>query len=160
MVTTAAGPRGFFAVGIWHPKREVNVGSVLRMAHLYGAAFTFTVGHRYGDRQRSDTTHSRLSVPLMHFDTVDSLCRHLPYGAPLVAAELDARAVALTAFEHPASACYLFGAEDHGLPSDVLDRCHHVVQIPAPLPWSMNVAQAAAIVIHDRYSKVQRVARG
>lgn len=54
----------------------------------------------------------------------------------------------------------LIGRGDPVIASDVLDRCHHVVQIPAPLPWSMNVAQAAAIVIHDRYSKVQRDARG
>jgi tRNA G18 (ribose-2'-O)-methylase SpoU len=61
--------------------------------------------------------------------------------------------VPLTRFRHPARALYLLGAEDHGLPPEVLERCHYVVQIPTPAPWSLNVSVAGSLVMHDRYLK-------
>ena len=143
--------RGFFAIGVYHPKHEVNIGGLFRSADLYDAAFIFTVGRRYTSRQASDTPNARLHTPLFHFDSVDDLRAHLPYSAPLVGVELDPRAQMLGEFAHPDRAVYLLGAEDHGLPLNVLDQCHAVVQIPTPKPQSMNVATAGALILHDRY---------
>lgn len=148
--------RGYFGVGVWHPKREVNVGTLWRSAHLMGAAFCFTVGRRYKERQAGDTTNARLSLPLFHFDDLDSLA--LPHGAPLVGVELDPRAVPLGRFTHPDRAVYLLGAEDHGLPVDVLDRCHRIVQVESVQPWSMNVAVAGSILLHHRLTSRDRSA--
>lgn len=144
--------RGYFAVGIYHPKRETNVGSLLRSARLFGAAFVFTVGARY-HRQASDTPNTPAHVPLFAFDTVDDLVAHLPRGCPLVGVELDASAHLLGRYVHPTRAAYLFGAEDHGLPAEVLKRCHELVQIEAARPESMNVACAGSVVLHDRFVK-------
>jgi tRNA G18 (ribose-2'-O)-methylase SpoU len=143
--------RGFFAVGVWHPKRGVNVGSIWRTADNYGAAFTFTVGRRYSERQASDTGNSRCHTPLFHFDDHDDLHQHLPHGAMLVGLELAPDAEPLTQFDHPHRAVYLMGAEDHGLPDRVLRACHAVVQIESPAPHSLNVANAAAILLHHRH---------
>lgn len=140
--------RGYLAVGIYRPKHEVNVGSVVRTAHLYGASMIFTVGDRYR-RQASDTGDSTQHVPLVHFDTADQMFSAL--SAPVVAVELAPSSVRLGAYQHRESAAYLFGAEDTGIPADVLAGCAEVVQIEAPRPWSMNVANAAAVVMHDRY---------
>lgn len=52
---------------------------------------------------------------------------------------------------HPLRALYLLGAEDHGLPPEVLARCHEVVQVPSPSPYSLNVAVAGSLVLYDRY---------
>lgn len=128
--------RGYFGVGVYHPKREVNVGTLWRTAHVMGAAFVFTVGRRYKHRQAGDTTKADLSIPLHHYDGLDDLLAHLPNGAPLVGVELDPRAVPLSRFTHPERAVYLLGAEDHGLPVDVLDACHHIVQCESLQPWS------------------------
>lgn len=144
--------RGYFAVGVYHPKREVNVGSLWRTAHLYGAAFVFTVGQRY-QPQSSDTPKTPRHTPLFHFADMDDLREHLPHAAPLVGVELDDRSEPLATFEHPERAVYLMGAEDHGLPPSVLAACHHVVQIETPMPQSMNVAVAGSLVVHDRYRK-------
>lgn len=152
--------RGYFAVGVWHPKREVNVGSIMRTAHLYGAAYTFTVGQRYERRQATDTSDSRKHVPMFVFDDIDDALAHLPYGCRLVGVELAPRATPLAAFEHPERVCYLFGAEDHGLPPEVADRCADLVQIEAVEPWSMNVANAAAIVMHHRHTSNVRAVAG
>lgn len=145
-------PRGFFAVGVWHPKTAVNVGSLWRNAHLFGAAFVFTVGRRYR-MQAADTPKTPLSTPLFHYEDVEDLLDHLPWSAPLVGVELDPRAEPLPTYRHRERSVYLLGAEDHGLPVDVLDACHDVVQIPSMLPQSMNVAVAGSLVLYDRHVK-------
>jgi len=142
--------RGFFAIGVVHGKTPQNIGTLLRSAHLYEAAFVFTVGKRY-DRQASDTPATPRHTPLFNFTDVDDLHAHLPFGCPLVGIELDERSVPLSNFTHPERACYLLGAEDHGLTATDLDRCHHVVQIETARPQSMNVAVAGSLVLHDRF---------
>lgn len=150
--------RGFFAVGIWHPKTETNVGTLWRSAYLYGASFMFTIGRRY-KRQSSDTPKTPLHVPLFHFDAVEDLRVHLPQGALLVGVEMCDRARPLSRYGHPAQAVYLLGAEDVGLPDKILAQCHSVVRIECPTPQSMNVAVAGSIVMHDRYARGTCVAR-
>lgn len=144
--------RGFFAVGVYHPKTEMNIGTLMRSAYLYDAAFVFTVGKRY-QRQASDTPKTQQQIPLFHFDTIEDLHAHLPSGAPLIGVELDPRAVPLHEFSHPLRGVYLLGAEDHGLPQHVIDRCHHLVVLDSVQPQSMNVATAGSIVIYDRHVK-------
>lgn len=145
-------PRGFAAVGVWHPKCEVNVGTLWRSAFLYDAAMIATVGRRY-KRQSSDTVGTPNKVPLMHYSDVADLRAHLPWGCPLIGVELTDSATPLSKFWHPPSAFYLLGAEDHGLPDSVLAQCHQVIQIPTPRPHSLNVAVAGSLVLHDRYTK-------
>jgi hypothetical protein len=50
--------RGFFAIGIVNGKTHQNIGTLLRSAYLYDAAFVFTIGKRY-DRQASSSTSVR-----------------------------------------------------------------------------------------------------
>lgn len=142
--------RGYFGIGIWHGKTEVNLGTLWRTAYLYDAAFIFTVGRRY-KKQASDTPNTRLHVPMFEYTDLDDLIDHLPYNCPLVGVELDPRAVMLGQFNHPERACYLLGAEDHGLPPQVTDRCHQLVQIETVRPQSMNVAVAGSLVLHSRH---------
>lgn len=143
---------GYFGCAVWQPKREVNVGTVWRSAMTYHAALVATIGRRY-EPQASDTCNTPNSVPLQHFTDIDDLVTHLPHGCRLIGVELSERAESLTGFQHPAQALYLLGAEDHGLPAHVLNRCHKIVQIPTPAAWSMNVAAAATVVFHDRHTK-------
>lgn len=148
--------RGFFAIGVSHPKVEANVGTLLRSAHLYEAAFVFTVGRRY-QAQCSDTPKTPLHTPLLHFADIDDLVAHLPWSTPLVGVELDPRAVPLGDFRHPDRAVYLLGAEDHGLTVTERDRCHHLVQIESPRAASMNVATAGTVLLYTRQMTRQRV---
>lgn len=148
--------RGFFAIGVSHAKTEENIGTLLRSASLYGAAFVFTVGHRYR-RQVTDTPKTPRHTPLFHFADIDDLHAHLPWSAPLVGVELDPRAVPLGAFVHPERAVYLLGAEDHGLTPDERDRCHHLVQIESLGTASMNVAVAGSLLLYTRHMTRQQV---
>lgn len=144
--------RGYFGVAVWHPKSEVNVGTLWRTAWLYEAAFIATIGRRY-QKQSSDTPGVGNHVPLQHYADLDDLIEHLPNSCPLVGVELDDRARSLDRYVHHERAVYLLGAEDHGLPARVLDRCHDIVQIATPHPSSMNVSVAGSIVIYDRFAK-------
>jgi tRNA G18 (ribose-2'-O)-methylase SpoU len=149
---------GFFGIGIYHTKTVENIGTLWRSAHIYGASFVFTVGRRYRE-QASDTPKTIYSTPLYHYDTVEDLVANLPWSAPLVGVDLTEDAVELDLFQHPARAVYLLGAEDHGLPEDVLAQVHHKVVIPTPRAVPHNVAVAGSVVMHDRYvSKLQEQA--
>lgn len=141
--------RGFYGVGIYHPKTSMNVGTLWRTANLLDAAFIFTIGPRY-KKQASDTMKTSRHIPLYNYANIQDLIDHLPDSCPLVAVELDKRAVNLKDFQHPERACYLLGAEDHGLPQPVLDKCHHLIKLDGE--FSMNVAVAGSIVLYHRTS--------
>ena len=144
---------GYFAIGAYNPKTEANIGTLWRSAHLYGASMIATVGPRRYVHQASDTPKTPNSTPLMAYSDIDDLIAHLPHGCELVGVELDPRAKPLNEFSHPRQAFYLLGAEDRGIPLNVLDKCHRVVQIPTPKPQSMNVAAAGTVLLADRYRK-------
>lgn len=144
--------RGYFGIGIYHTKTAANVGTLWRSASLYGAAFVFTIGRRY-QKQCSDTMQTPRHTPLYHFADADDFYAHLPYDARLIAVELTDNAHALPNFCHPERAVYLLGAEDSGLPKDLLEKAWATVQIPTMMPQSMNVATAGTVVMYDRFVK-------
>lgn len=142
---------GYFGIGVWHPKFYQNTGTLFRSAVCFGADFVFTVGRRY-DRQSSDTVHVVNCIPTYHYLTVDQLIANLPQGCRLIGVELDNRAVSLQKYTHPMTGCYMLGAEDHGLSSEVLDKCHELVYVPGASSC-LNVASAGTVVMYDRFNK-------
>lgn len=145
--------RGYFGIGIWHPKTEHNVGTLWRSCESFDADFMFTVGRRYRE-QGSDTVKAWRHRPLYHFTTLDDLRDHLPYSCQLIGVELAPGAQDLPRYRHPERACYLLGAEDHGLTEGVLSECHAVVTIPCA-GRCLNVAVAGSIVLYDRTANRQ-----
>ena len=143
--------RGYFGIGIYHPKTEENVGTLWRSAQMYGAAFTFTIGKRYR-RQASDTLKTWRHIPLWHWASYEDFYEHMPYNCRLVCCELTEKAITLPYFSHPIRAVYLLGAEDHGIPPSLLEG-QMQVQIPSVGPGSLNVAVAGSIVLYDRLVK-------
>lgn len=144
--------RGYFGIGIFHGKNEENIGTLWRSANILGADFIFTIGKRYS-KQCTDTMNTPKHIPLWHFDNWDDMFHHVPYNCPVVAIELDDRSVPLETFVHPERCIYLLGAEDHGLPPEILDRCWATVQLLGDR--CMNVSTAGSIVMYDR--KVKRM---
>lgn len=140
---------GFCGIGIERSKTPVNVGTLWRSAAILGADFIFTVGKRY-PRQASDTIKAWRHIPFWEFEDLDDL--RTPYDCRLVGVEMDDRARMVAAFMHPARAVYLLGAEDNGLTRKALDRCHELIRLPGA--YSLNVAVAGSIVLHDRAAKL------
>lgn len=146
--------RGYFGIGVYHPKTEANIGTLWRSAHLFGASLIFTIGRRY-KRQASDTTNAANHIPIMHYDDMEAFMAARPHGAPLVGIELGGQPLDAN-YAHPERAVYLLGSEDHGLPPEVLALCQRVVTIETP--YSLNVAVAGSIVLFDRAQKQRRLA--
>ena len=140
--------RGYFGIGIYHSKTEVNIGTLWRSAYQLGASYIFTIGKRY-QMQSSDTPKTWRHIPLFHYETIDEL--QIPHDCQLVGIEMGG--IELQRAKHPQRAIYLLGAEDHGLPQNIIDRCHKIVSIPSLRTNSYNVAVAGSIVMYDRMIK-------
>ena len=142
--------RGYFEIGIFHGKTPANVGTLWRSAYQMGASGIFTIGRRY-PKQASDTVQAYRHIPLREYATFEDFIAAQPYDCPLVGVEMGGKT--LTRFTHPERAIYLLGAEDHGLPHEVMARCHRSVSLPSVRVNSYNVAVAGSLVMYDRMTK-------
>ncbi len=148
--------RGYFGIGIERGKNANNLGTLWRTAHNFGASFIFTIGQRYSP-QASDTTKAWRSIPLFNYKTLEEFKAAQPYDCKVVGVEYpNFEAKQLNLYQHPKSAVYLLGAEDHGLSKKAVVICNEIVMIPgSQLDSSLNVAVAGSIIIWDRFMKMQ-----
>jgi tRNA G18 (ribose-2'-O)-methylase SpoU len=140
--------RGYFGIGVEGISKQMNIGSVFRTAHAFGASFVFTIGAVYAPDQGglADTSDTPRNLPLYEFDSVEAL--RLPTGCDLIGIELMDEAVELPSFRHPRCAAYVLGPERGALSPELVARCAHVVKIPTK--FSINLALAGALVMYDR----------
>jgi tRNA G18 (ribose-2'-O)-methylase SpoU len=144
--------RGFFGIGIEAGKTPDNIGGLFRSAHAFGAAFIFTIGHRYPDRyQATDTTKADRHIPLLTFADFADFYAHAPRDVEVIGVEQTMGSVDLGGFTHPDRAVYVLGAEDHGLSDAAIAGCDRLVEIPTA--YCLNVATAGSIVLYDRVAK-------
>lgn len=142
---------GYYAIGVFRGKTEHNIGTLWRSAYILGAAYIFTVEKKY-KKQTSDVVRAWSRIPLFHYKDIDDLLANIPYDCRLIGVEITDDAEELHEFHHPQRAIYLLGAEDFGLPQEVLDKCHFVIKMKGNS--SMNVGVSGSIVAHDRVCKV------
>ncbi len=146
--------KGYFGIGVEGVSKAVNVGTLFRTAHAFGAAFVFTVRAQYNRREggHSDTSDTPRSVPTYHFADLASF--RLPQGCRLVGVEISDQAIELPSFRHPRQAAYVLGAEREGLSGEMQALCDHVVKIPTR--FSVNLGVAGALVMYDRLLSLGR----
>ncbi len=140
--------KGYFGIGVEGVSKAVNVGTLFRTAHAFGASFVFTVRAQYNRREGalSDTSDTPLSVPTHHFKDLEDF--RLPLGCRLVGVEISEEAIELPSFRHPRQAAYVLGAEREGLSRELQSRCDYLVKIPTR--FSVNLGVAGALVMYDR----------
>ena len=143
---------GYCAIGVFRGKTGHNMGTLWRSAYILGASYIFTIDKRY-KKQSSDVLKTWARIPLFHYDSFDEFMQNIPYDCRVIAVELTDEAVFLSDFEHPKRAIYILGAEDDGLPKEILEKCHYTIKLPGNN--SLNVAVAGSIVLHDRAAKVK-----
>ena len=148
--------KGYFGIGVDGASKAMNVGTLFRTAHAFGASFVFTVNAQYQRREGAlaDTSDTPGTVPTYHFADAKALA--LPQGCALVGVEITDDAVALPSFRHPRQAAYVLGSEREGLSPAVLALCDHIVRIPSR--FSVNLGIASAIVMYDRLLTLGRFA--
>jgi len=149
--------RGYFAIGSERISKPMNLGSLLRSAHAFGASFFFTISPAFDPREvkLSDTSDAARHLPLYSYRTVEELV--LPRGCALVGVELTEAAVELPSFRHPQAAAYVLGPERGSLSQALQARCDFLVRIPTR--FCVNVGTAGAIVMYDRMLSAGRFAR-
>lgn len=131
-------------------KTSMNYGTLFRTAQILGADFIFLIGARFKP-QSSDTMKSWRHIPTFVYKDFKDFNDHRPYDCELVGIELTDKSQMLADFKHPKRACYLLGAEDHGLTRESIEHCQRIVQLPGER--SLNVSVAGSIVIYDRITK-------
>jgi tRNA G18 (ribose-2'-O)-methylase SpoU len=148
--------RGYFGIGVEGISKPMNLGSLMRTAHAFGASFIFTIGAAFDVRKTrlADTSAADSSLPLHDYPDLDAFA--LPRGCQLVGLEFREDAIEMPSFRHPARAAYVLGAERDDLSPGLIERCDHVVRIPTQ--FCINVALAGALVMYDRMISLGRFA--
>ncbi|HBU96952.1 RNA methyltransferase [Thalassospira lucentensis] len=148
--------RGYFGIGIEGASKPLNVGTLFRSAHAFGASFAFTVDADFRKERSNitDTSKSGEQMPYYHFPNHDNF--FLPTGCRMVGIELTPDAIELPSFKHPSQAAYILGPERGNLSQGMQDRCDFIIKIP--MSFCVNVAIAANIVMYDRLISLGRFA--
>jgi tRNA (guanosine-2'-O-)-methyltransferase len=140
---------GYYGIGIYETKEKENVGTLWRSAMNFGADYIFTIGERY-KKQRTDTTKTWRNIPFFAFKDWEDFKAHIPKDGELVFVEQTEDSADLKDFVHPKQAIYILGAEDRGIPEELMFG-HRKVEIDTPM--CLNVAVAGSIIMYDRKTK-------
>lgn len=148
--------KGYYGIGVEGISKAHNLGNLRRSAHAFGAHFFFTIAGDVKEREvrDSDTADSADHLPTYEFDSVATL--RLPDGCVLIGVELTDASIDLPSFRHPLRAAYVLGPERGSLSQALVERCDHLVKIPAK--FCVNVGVAGAIVMYDRMISLGRFA--
>lgn len=141
---------GYAAIGLFHPKSDVNVGSVLRAAGCFGVSMVAVGGFRVR-RVCTDTGGVVRKIPVLQVEDLRSV---IPYDCVPVAVELLGNAQDLRDYVHPERAFYVFGPEDGSLGRKVTNWCRDTVMIPTI--DCLNLAATVNVVLYDRLLKLRK----
>ena len=145
--------RGYFSIGVEGISKPMNLGTLMRSAHAFGASFCFSLDvSRHLRSTLADTANSFDHIPYYDWANVDEMV--LPKKCQLVGIELTKEAIELPSFRHPLRAAYILGRERGSLSDEVMARCDHIVKIPTQ--FCINVAIAGSVVMYDRYRTLGR----
>lgn len=147
---TSPAEKGYFGVFIFNCKDWINVAGIWRSTQILGGSLIGTIGARY-KKSGADVLDSSKHIPMFEYDSFEQFYKNLPKDCILVGVELCEQAELLDTFAHPERAIYLLGAENHGLPLSILNKCHKIVKLSGSR--SLNVAVAGSITIYHRNSQ-------
>ena len=152
--------RGYFAIGAERISKPMNLGSLLRSAHAFGASFFFTVDPGLDSREvgLSDTSDAAGQLPLYSYRGVDDLV--LPRGCSLVGVELTEEAIELPSFRHPTAAAYVLGPERGSLTAEMMARCDHMIKISDKILCECRYRWGHRDVRPDDLSRATRTTAG
>ena len=142
--------RGYCGIGLENPKNHLTVGSVLRAAGVYGAAFVATTGELYSCAPTDTMNHYR-HIPLFRPPTLPDV---IPFDCVPVVVDLIVGTIALPEYKHPHRAFYIFGAEGATLGKRITTWCRDAIYVPTN--GCMNLAATVNVVLYDRFAKQER----
>jgi len=149
-------------IALTNPKYPHNVGAAIRACSCWGIQKLVWSGKRvphpdeWSESELSDYRIPReermkgyKSVELVRSERFKDL---IVGGIIPVAIELVPDAENLFDFEHPENAMYIFGPEDGGLTSIILQHCHRFIKIPTR--HCLNLGCAINVVLAHRAHQI------
>jgi tRNA G18 (ribose-2'-O)-methylase SpoU len=135
-----------------------NVGSVFRTADAAGVRRVLLTGYtplpvdRFGRAQKEiakTALGAELSVPWeYHADPLDLIATLKKEGWCVVGVEQDTRSQDYRVFSPAKPTVFIFGNEVDGVPTEILDACDLLIEIPMHgAKESLNVSVSAGIVL-------------
>lgn len=160
-----------FKVVLYETQDPVNIGGVIRAMKNMGVRDLRLVRPcKYDHTRIQQIAHDTRDVMdrVQHFDTLDAALA----DCVRVAAFTGRRRATRWAMQTPRSmtddllaatddgpVALMFGREDHGLPSEALDRANVIVTIPTTEHFSLNIAQAVLIGLYELHLAVGDLTR-
>ncbi len=145
--------KGYFGIGIENPKKNENVGTLIRHAYLLGASYVFIIGRKY-KKHAADTGDFGKLMPIYEFETIKEFTNSTPKHCELIGIDInnygDKVPKSIVEFEHPRNAVYILGNESGGLSKEALNSVSQIVYIPTKDNISFNVATTGAMFLFDR----------
>lgn len=140
---------GYVGIGVYHPKTETNIGTLIRSAVCFEANFVFTIGRRY--RPQASAVKTDRHIPVFNYQSYEDFLNAKPVKARIIYIDNYEGAKDLSTFCHPEQAIYMLGAEDHGTPRKIIGN-NIVVSITTS--HCLNVASAGTVILYDRQTKI------
>lgn len=127
---------------------DLNIGSIVRTANAFNLGAVHVVGRRRWNRRGAMVTDRYLRV--IHHPQVADLVTHAARtGRALIGVDLVPGSVPIETSVLPRAALLVFGQESTGLSDQARAACERIVHVTQyGSTRSMNVAAAAAIVMH------------
>lgn len=132
------------AVGIYQPRKRVEVDELRRVIRPYGVDLTFQIGG-FAAEGISPVFPHRIFLTLEQ--ALDEL-------GPITPIELDTHAIPLGKFEHSEHEVLMIGPNTGTIPRAVLDKLGRAVYVETPNRAILQSYIAAVLVLHDRYVTV------
>ena len=127
-----------------------NSGNIIRTANAMGAGEVILYGRRKFDRRSSMGTEFYMDFEqIKYVEEIDEILKEYQI---IVGLENGIKAKSLIDYKWDKSKKTLIclGQEGNGIPKEILDKCHDLVEIPqVGSVRSLNVGTAAGIVMYD-----------
>lgn len=131
-----------------------NSGNIIRTANALGAKEVILFGRRNFDRRSSMGTEFYMNFQLIKY--VEDIDEALKEYDVIVGLEngIEAKSLIDYRWNKNLKTLICLGQEGSGIPKEILDKCHDLVEIPqVGSVRSLNVGTAAGIVMYDYTTK-------
>ena len=137
--------RNDFSIAIVRAKNPFNIGAIIRVAHSFLVREVFLIG--------TEPYYQRAAMGMHKYENIVSCADEADFvsrisGRPLIGVERDHATTVFWEAPFPKDLVFLFGSEDDGIPTTLLEACTNVVAIPMyGINHSYPVAISAGMVM-------------
>ena len=135
-------------IAIENLERDFNMGTIIRSANAFNVRRVHIIGRKQWNKRGAMMTDKYLKV--IHHPSVTDFLSATPADYQLIALDNQSGAHDLATFPLPCQAILIFGSENSGISTELLQHVHAMVQIEQfGSTRSINVGVAAGIAMYE-----------